>query len=117
MGCIAGSSGYVRVFKGKITGHPKFHPQMFMFILERMVPQVELEGVSMACANVITLPVTVPKPTPSVDAFDSRLRALESTAGLEVGGGVALSRNSLRNQSKSNSANGGKNENGMADIP
>ena len=60
---------------------------MFMFILETMVPQVELEGVSAACANVSTLPVTVQKLASSVDAFDSRLHALEATDGLEVGVG------------------------------
>ena len=65
------------------TGHPKFYPQMVMFILDTMVPRVELEGVSAACANVSTLPVTVQKLASSVDTFDSRLRDLEATAGLE----------------------------------
>ena len=41
------------------TGHPKFHPQMVMFILETMVPRVELEGLSTAHTNVSALPVTV----------------------------------------------------------
>ena len=72
--------------KKNFTGHPKFHPQMVIFILETMVPQVELEGVSAACANVSTLPVTVQKLASSVDAFDSCLCALEATFGLEVGG-------------------------------
>ena len=45
--------------KENFTGHPKFHPQMVMLILEKMVPKVELEGVSAACANVSALPVTV----------------------------------------------------------
>ena len=73
--------------KENFTGHPKFHPQMAMFILDTMVPRVEREGVSVACVNVITLPVTVQKLVSSVDTFDSRLRDLEATAGLEVGGG------------------------------
>ena len=102
--------------KENFTGHPKLHPQMVMFILETMVPRVELEGVSAACANVSTLPVTVQKLVSSVDAFDSHLRALEATAGLEVGGGVALLRNSIRNQSRRTSANGGKNNNVISDI-
>ena len=88
-----------------------------MFISETMVPQVELEGFSAACANVRTLPVTVQKLASSVDAFDSRLRALEATAGLDMGEGVALLRNARRNQSRSNGANGGNNDNGIADIP
>ena len=61
-----------------------------MFILDTMVPQVELEGVSTACANVITLPVTFQNLESSVDDFDSRFRALEATASLEVGVVVAL---------------------------
>ena len=73
--------------KENFTGHPKFHPQIVMFISETMVPQVELEGFSAACANVRTLPVTVQKLASSVDAFYSRLRSLVSTSGLEVGGG------------------------------
>ena len=68
--------------KENFTGNPKFHPQMVMFILEMMVYQMELEGVSADCENFSTLPVTFQKLTPSVDAFDSRLRALEATAGL-----------------------------------
>ena len=90
---------------------------MVMFILETMVPRVELEGVSTACANVSTLPVTVQKLASSVEAFDSCLRALEATSGLEVGGGVDLLRNIRRNQIRRNGANGGNNDNGIADIP
>ena len=30
--------------KENFTGHPKFHPQMVMFILETMVPRVDLWG-------------------------------------------------------------------------
>ena len=71
--------------KENFTGYPKFHPHMFMIILETIVPRVELEGVSVACANISTLPVTVKKLTSSVEAFDSCLCALESTDGLEVG--------------------------------
>ena len=103
--------------KTKITGHPKFYLQMFMFILEKMVPRVELESISTACANVSTLPVTVQKLASSVGAFDSCLPDLEDTAGLEVGGGVALSRNSLRNQSRRNGVNGGNDDNGIVDFP
>ena len=44
--------------KEYFTKHPKFHIQMVMLILETMVPQVELEVVSVACANVGALPVT-----------------------------------------------------------
>ena len=99
------------------TGHPKFHPQMVMFILDTMVPRVELEGVSAACSNVSTLPVTVPKIASLVDTFDSRLCALEATAVLEVGVGVALSINSIINQISSNGYNVGKNENGISNIP
>ena len=44
--------------KENFTGHPKFHTHMVMFILEIMVPRVELEGVSATCANVSTLPVS-----------------------------------------------------------
>ena len=47
--------------KEKFTGHPKVHLQMVMFILETMVPRLEVEGVSAACANARTLPVTVQK--------------------------------------------------------
>ena len=103
--------------KEKFTGYPKFHPQMFMFILERMVPWVEIEGVSAACANFNALPVTVQKLASSVDAFDSRLCTFEATTGLEVGGGVALSRNPRRNHSSRNETNGGKSGNGIVDIP
>ena len=76
--------------KENFTGNPKFHPQMVMFILETMVSHVELEGVSMACENVSTLPVIFQKLASSVDNFDSRFRDLEDTSGLEVGRGVAL---------------------------
>ena len=33
-------------FKENFTGHPKFHPQTVMFILDKMFPRVELECVS-----------------------------------------------------------------------
>ena len=99
----------LEILKENFAGHPKFHPQMFMFVLEAMVPRVELEGVSVACVNVSTLPVTFQKLASSVDAFDYRLRALEDTSSLEVGGGVALSRNARRNQSRMNDDNGGNN--------
>ena len=82
-----------------------------------MVPRAELEGVSAACANVSDLPVTVQTVASSVDAFYSRLCALEATAGLEVGGGAALSRKSRRNQSSRNGDNGGKSGNGIVNIP
>ena len=49
---------------------------------------MNLEGVSAARAKFITLPVTVQKIASSVDALDSRLRALEATADLEVGGRI-----------------------------
>ena len=62
-----------------------------------MVPWVDLEGVSAACENVSALPMTVQKLALSVDTFDYRLHALEATPGLEVGGGVSLSRNARRN--------------------
>ena len=103
--------------KENSTGNTKFHPKTVMFILETMVPRVELGGVSVACENVSTMPVTVQKLASSVDAFDSCLRTLEATTGLEVGGGVALSRKSRRNQIRRNGDNGGKNDNGIADIP
>ena len=45
--------------KENFTGHPKFHPQMVIFILETMVPRVDLEVVSTDCDNVSPLPVTV----------------------------------------------------------
>ena len=69
------------------------------------------------CANVSTLPVNVQKLASKADAFDSCLSDLETTAGLEVGGGVALSKNTTRNQIRRNGANGGKNENGIEKIP
>ena len=46
-------------FKENFNGHPKVHPQIFMFILETMVPRAELEDVSTACANISALPMTV----------------------------------------------------------
>ena len=55
--------------KEKFTGHPKFHPQIIVFILETMVPRVDLEGVSLACSNVSNLPMTVQKLAPSVENF------------------------------------------------
>ena len=55
--------------KEKFTGHPKFHPQIIVFILETMVPRVDLEGVSLACSNVRNLPMTVQKLAPSVEKF------------------------------------------------
>ena len=76
--------------KENFTVHPKLHPQMVMFILDTMIPRVELEGISAACANVRTMSVTFQKLASSVDAFESRMCALEATAGLEVGRGVAL---------------------------
>ena len=82
---------------------------MVMFILDTMVLRVDLEGVSVSCANVRTLPVTVQKLASSVDDFDSHLRVLESTTGLKVGGGVALLRNARRKQIRRNGDNGGKN--------
>ena len=90
---------------------------MIMFILDIMVPQVELDGVYTDCANVSNLPVTVQKLASSVDAFDYRVCDLDATAGSDVGGGVALSRNYRSNQSKKNGANGGKNDNEISDIP
>ena len=82
-----------------------------------MVHPVELESVSAACANVSALPVTVQKLALSVDAFDYCPCVLEDTTALEVGGGVALSRNSRRNQSRRKGSNGGKIDNGFVDIP
>ena len=90
---------------------------MVMFILETMVPWVDLEGVYAAFENVSTLPVVVQKLASSVDAFDYRLCDLEATTGLEVGGGVDLSRNSRRNHIRRNCSDGGKNDNGISDIP
>ena len=71
--------------KENFTGHPKFHPQMVMFILEKMVPRVKLEGIYAACANFSALPLTVLHLASSVVAFDYCLCALENTSGLEVG--------------------------------
>ena len=90
---------------------------MVMFFLVTMVHRVELEDVSVSCENVSTLPVTVQKLASSVDAFDSRLRDLGATSGLDVGGGVALSINARRNQSRKNGANEGKDDNGIVNIP
>ena len=90
---------------------------MVIFILEIMISRVDLEGVSAACANVRTLPVTVQKIASPVEAFESSLSALETTAGLELGGGVTLSRNARRNQIRRSGANGGNNDNGITNIP
>ena len=68
--------------KENFTGNPKLYPQMVMFILKTMVSQMDLEGISVACEKVSTLTVTVQKIASSVDAFDYRLRALETIAGL-----------------------------------
>ena len=103
--------------KENFTGHPKFHPQMVMFILETMVPLVELECVYLACANVIVLPVTVQNLVSSVDAFYYHLCALEATASLEVWVGAALSRNTGRNQNRINCANVGNSDCGIVNIP
>ena len=80
------------------TGNPKFHPQMVMFILDTIVPRVEIEGVSEVCSNVSTLPVTVHKLASSVDAFESRLRSLKATTGLDLGGVVSLPINARKNR-------------------
>ena len=45
--------------KGNFSGNPKFHPHMFMFVLETIFPWVDLKGVSVACDNVSALPLTV----------------------------------------------------------
>ena len=82
-----------------------------------MVPWVKLEGVYADCANVSTLPVTVQKLASTVDAFDSRVCTLEATTGLEEGGGVALPGNYIRNHSRRNDSNGGKNDNGIRLVP
>ena len=66
---------------------------------------MELEVVYASCVNVSDLHVTVRNLTSSVDAFYSRLRDLEATSGLEVGGGAALSINARRNQNRRNSDN------------
>ena len=87
-----------------------------MFVLDTMVHQMELEDVSAACANVITLPVIFQKLVSSVDALDSRLSALEATSGLDVGGGVALYKNAKGNQSSKNGSNEGKDDNGIVNI-
>ena len=55
--------------KENFTGHPKFHPQMVMFILETMVPWVEPEGVTSDCANISSQTVTIINLMSSVDAF------------------------------------------------
>ena len=79
---------------------------MVMFILEIMVPHVEIEGVSTEYANVSALTFRVKKVAFSVGAFDSRLFALEATAGLEVEEGMALYRNARRNQNRRSGTNG-----------
>ena len=54
-----------------------------------------------------------------MDSFDSCRRALEATAGLEVGGGTALSINSSSNQNRCSGSNGSGGNCGGAiiDIP
>ena len=103
--------------KENFTGKTKFYHQMVMFILETMVPRVDSEGVSAACANVRALPMTVRNLASSVEAFDSRLSALEAACGLEVGGGAALSRNTRRNQNRRNGSDGVNSVGGIIDIP
>ena len=103
--------------KENFTRNPKFPTQMVIFVLDTMVSWVCIEGVSTACANFITLHVTVQKLASSVDVFESRLCTLETTSVLEVGVLVALYRNARRNQSRRNGAYGGKNLNGIFDIP
>ena len=78
---------------------------------------MDLEGVSEACANGSALPVTVLNLASSVEAFDTRLCALEDTSGLEVGGGADLSRNSRINKNKRNGANGGISGGMIVNIP
>ena len=92
---------------------------MVMFILEIMVPHVEIEGVSTEYANVSALTFRVKKVAFSVGAFDSRLFALEATAGLEVGGGTDISRNKRRNKNRRSGANGSYGNGGgvIVDIP
>ena len=51
-----------------------------------------------------------------MDAFDSYLRALEATTGLEVGGGAALPINARRNQNRRNGDNGGNSGGGIVKI-
>ena len=43
------------IVKEKFTGHPKFHPQMVTFILDTMVPRVELEGVFLRPVQILAL--------------------------------------------------------------
>ena len=62
--------------KENFTGHTKFHTKMVMFVLEKMVPWVYLEGVSSACANVSALPLNVQNIASTVEKNYSRLRAL-----------------------------------------
>ena len=102
--------------KDNFTVNPKFHPQMIMFILEMMVPWVDLECVSVAYANVSALPMTVQNIASSLDDFYSRLHDLEATNGLEVGRGAPLSRNARRNQNRSNGADGGNSGSGIGNI-
>ena len=83
--------------KENFTGHTKFHPQMVILVLETMVPREDLEGVYAPCENFSALSVNVQKLASSVDAFEYCLHDLETTAGLELVGGVSLSRNSRRN--------------------
>ena len=90
---------------------------MVIFILETMVPRVELEGVSAECANVSALPVTVKKLVSSVDNFYSSLRALEATAGLDVGGGAGLPRDEIKNKNRQNTVNDGNSGGDIVDIP
>ena len=52
-----------------------------------------------------------------MNAFDSCLRDLEATSGLEVGGGVALTRSNRRKQSRRNGDNVDNNDNGIVDNP
>ena len=87
-----------------------------MFILDTMVPRVDLEVVSATCANVSALPVTIQNLVSSVDAFDSYLCALEATYSLEVGGGADLSINIRINQNRRNGANGGNSGSGIVNI-
>ena len=105
--------------KDKFIEHPTSHPQMVLFILETMFPQVELESVSVAYSNFSAQPLNIKHFASSVDVFDSRLRALEATAVLEVGGVADLSRSSRRNQNRHNITNGsGRNGGGrIVGIP
>ena len=63
--------------KDNFTGHPKFHTQIVMFILDTIVSQMDLEGVCAACFNVRALPVTVQNIASLVDTFDHHLCALK----------------------------------------